>query len=298
MSSTPQPCAICGSTDARRREVRLSYGAIVHCAGCGSGLLEPRPNAAELGDLHGDGDYFNHPYFETRRELTPLVRAACEAKLARIESRVGSLRNKVLVDVGCDLGMLVAYAEESRAMTAIGVDISKKVVELGRAAGRDLRVGTLESVALPADSAEVICGFDLIEHVDDPHRLVAEAFRVLKPGGTLALETPNYGGLIYRIGRLAGKIPGLSGIMRPLQERLWPPFHVQYFTAQALRQLVEAEGFADVQVSGRELEASELAIENPALKLIVRCVFAVARLVAAPTLLFAVARRPERTAPP
>lgn len=293
MNGTMQACAICGSTIERRPEVRLGYGAIVRCNGCGSGLLEPRPSAADLGDLHGDEDYFNHPYFEARRELTPIVRAACEAKLARIEARAGSLRGKALVDVGCDLGVLVAYAEESRAMSAIGVDIIRKVVELGRAAGRDLRLGTLESVALPENSADIICGFDLIEHVDDPHRLVAEAWRVLKPGGTLALETPNFGGLIYRIGRIIGHTALLRPVTRSLQERLWPPFHVQYFTKTSLKALIEKAGYVDVVVSGRELEPAELAVANPAMRLLVRGIFAMASLVGAPTLLMAYARKPE-----
>lgn len=295
MTDALQACPICGSKTERPLAVRLSYGAIVRCNNCRSGLLEPRPTAIDLSNLHGDEDYFNHPYFEARRELTPIVRASCEAKLARIEAYAGSLRGKALVDIGCDLGVLVAYAEESRAMTTIGIDIIPKVVELGRAAGRDLRLGTLESVALPKNSADIICAFDLIEHVDDPHRLMAETWRVLKPGGTLALETPNFGGLIYRLGRLLNRVPGLSGLIRPVQERLWPPFHVQYFTAASLHGLLQSEGFASAEVYGRELEPSELALTNPALRLVVRGVFALARLTGSPTLLTTIARKPVGT---
>ena len=137
------------------------------------------------------------------------------------------------------------------------------------------------------------CGFDLIEHVDDPHRLVAEAWRVLKPGGTLALETPNFGGLIYRIGRMIGRTALLRPVTRSLQERLWPPFHVQYFTKTSLKALIEKAGYVDVVVSGRELEPAELAVANPAMRLLVRGIFAMASLVGAPTLLMAYARKPE-----
>ena len=292
MNNAQPRCVVCGSQQARRLRVALTYGGIRECPGCGSGLLEPRPTAADLSSLHGGDDYFNHPYFIARRELTPVIRAACEAKLSRVERAVGPLQGQALVDVGCDLGVLVAYAAESRNMSAIGIDIFPKVVELGRSAGRDLRAGTLESAALPAESADLVCGFDLIEHVDDPNRFAREAYRVLKPGGTLALETPNYNGLIYALGRGLAAVPGLGRVLRSLQERLWPPFHVQYFTKRSLERLLASAGFRPADVAGRELEASELAVAQPLLRASVRGVFALARAVGAPTLLSTIARKP------
>ncbi len=262
MNGAIEPCAACRASGSRSPRVTLRYGRIVECPACGSGLLEPRPTASDLSELHGADDYFNHPYFEARRELTDTMRAACEAKLLRLEERVGPLAGATMVDVGCDLGIMVAYAAESRRMTAVGVDIIPKVIEIGRAAGRDLRLGTLESVGLPESSADLISGFDLIEHVDNPHRFAREALRLLKPGGVLALETPNFNGLIYRLGMALAAVPGLSGVLRPLQERLWPPFHVQYFTSASLRDLLLNEGFVEVDVQGRELEASELAVSG------------------------------------
>ncbi|HRJ68262.1 MAG TPA: class I SAM-dependent methyltransferase [Beijerinckiaceae bacterium] len=294
MTEAGSPCVVCGSVAQRRARVRLRYGTIFECAGCGTGLLEPRPTAAGLSALHSEEAYFSHPYFEDRRELTAAMRASSEAKLSRIEARVGSLAGKTLVDVGCDLGVLGAYATESRGMTAIGIDIIAKVVEIGRAAGRDLRHGTLESVALPSGSADLICGFDLIEHVDDPRGLAREAWRVLKPGGVLALETPNYNGLVYRIGRWLGGAPGLASVIAGLQERLWPPFHVQYFTADSLRNVLDGAGFADVKVQGRELDTSELAVSSPVLRAAVLSVFAAARVTGSATLLTAIARKPRQ----
>lgn len=292
MMANRPPCVVCGSVALRPLRLTLTYGGIRECSACGSGLLEPRPSERDLAALHGSDDYFNHPYFLERRELTPTVRTACEAKLSRVERSVGSLRNKTIVDVGCDLGLLVAYATESRQMTSIGIDIFPRVVELGRAAGRDLRVGTLESVVLPAASADMVCGFDLIEHVDDPARFLREVLRVLKPGGTLALETPNYDGLVYRIGRWLAALPGTSGLLRPLQERLWPPFHVQYFTRDSLTQMLKTAGFEVVRLEARELESAELAVAQPVLRLAVQSVFALSRAVGAMTLLTAIARKP------
>jgi 2-polyprenyl-6-hydroxyphenyl methylase/3-demethylubiquinone-9 3-methyltransferase len=37
--------------------------------------------------------------------------------------------------------------------------------------------------------ADVVCAGEILEHVTDPARVVAEACRVLRPGGTLVLDT-------------------------------------------------------------------------------------------------------------
>lgn len=252
-------------------------------------MLEPRPAASDLQALHTASDYFEHPYFSTRRSLSAPIRAACEAKLARIEAAVGTLRGKTMIDVGCDTGLLVAYASESRAMTAIGIDIFPRVVELGRAAGRDLRVGTLESLALPAASADLLCAYDVLEHVTAPAGFVVEAKRVLRPGGVLALETPNYSGFIYCCGRLLAR----SGRhFAALQERLWPPFHVQYFTAASLAALLRAAGYAEVEVTARDLDGTELALTQSLVRAGVRAALTIGRALGAPALLTALAMTP------
>jgi SAM-dependent methyltransferase len=244
-----------------------------------------------LSGLHGTEDYYNHPYFESRRDITPQIWNVFEARLRRIEARIGSLSGKVLVDVGCDVGHFVDHAKSTRSVTAIGADISERAVESGRACGRDLRLGSLAEVALPPGSVDVVCGFDVIEHVDDPGALVREAARVLRPQGLLVIETPNYQGLIYRIGRLLASVRALEGPLASVQERLWPPFHVQYFRSASLRDFLQRAGFRAVDTELREFASSELAVQNPLLWAGVQSVFLASRLVGAQTILCAFARR-------
>ena len=52
-------------------------------------------------------------------------------------------------------------------------------------------VGTLSSIGLAADSFDVVFSTEAIEHTPDPLRSVAELYRLVKPGGHLALTTPN-----------------------------------------------------------------------------------------------------------
>jgi 2-polyprenyl-3-methyl-5-hydroxy-6-metoxy-1,4-benzoquinol methylase len=217
------------------------------------------------------------------------MRQMSERRLQVIETFVGPLRGQTLLDVGCDTGVFVEFAV-GKGMSAIGIDVFDRVVEIGRARGRDLRLGTLETAGISDQSIDVVTGFDLIEHVDDPVSFVDNVKRVLRPGGVVALETPNYEGLIYRLGRMLDKLPRKAAIAA-VQERLWPPFHVQYFTAPALARLLAETGFEAVVVRGREMDADELMLAQPVLRLAVRSVFMTGRAFGMPTLLTAFARK-------
>jgi 2-polyprenyl-3-methyl-5-hydroxy-6-metoxy-1,4-benzoquinol methylase len=282
-------CPVCGSCDERPPVVHLRYGAIRTCGRCGCGILEPRPTQGGLRALHSDETYYKHPYFEQRRDANAAMRRMSERRLRDIERLVGPLREKRLLDVGCDTGVFVEFAT-AKGMSAIGIDVFDRVIEIGRAQGRDLRVGTLEAAGIADQSVDVVTGFDLIEHVDDPVGFVKNVARVLRPGGVVALETPNYEGLIYRLGRILDKFSGKAALSA-VQERLWPPFHVQYFTAPALARLLAETGLEEVEVRGREMDADELMLAQPVLRLAVRSVFATGRTFGMPTLLTAFARK-------
>ena len=93
-------CPVCGSNAGKQTAVRLAYGRIGTCLDCGSGILEPRPSQTQLSGLHSTDDYFDHPYFEQRRHMTPEAEAIAEARLRRSEAMSGPLTGKRLVDVG------------------------------------------------------------------------------------------------------------------------------------------------------------------------------------------------------
>lgn len=290
-ASTPA-CPICGAMGPASLQVTLDQGAIWTCGGCGSGLLRPRPSFDDLSKLHSNEEYFDHPYFQERRDLTPQMRALYDQRIGLVTSVVPLAGNRVL-DVGCDTGAFLTHLQSTTGAVVAGVDISAFAVEFGRSRGLDLRLGTLEAVGFPAASFDVVCAFDLVEHVSDPQGFFQEACRILKPGGILVLETPNYDGLVYRLGRILGRSRLVAGILAPYQRRLWPAFHVQYFTKGSLAKAMRAGGLEPVVLSGRELSRHELAVESRWLQKAVLSMFAVAGTLSSHTLLVAIARKTE-----
>jgi SAM-dependent methyltransferase len=291
MTPPTVPCPICDGDLGAGPSLRLSYGSIRSCSGCGSGIFLPRPTSDELSALHSTEEYFDHPYFQDRRELTPRLSESYGRRLARIEGLIGPIQGKRVLDIGCDTGLFLQFLRDRRDITGVGLDVFAKVVAEGRRAGLDLRHATLEQAELEDGGFDVVCGFDLVEHVARPRPFMTEVHRVMKPGGLAVFETPNYNGLVYQFGRGLGRVGFLESPLRRYQERLWPPFHVQYFTADSLRRLMESSGLEPVEVAGRELHGSELALDPGALRAAVVAIFALAGAVGRYTVLTGAARR-------
>ncbi|TDV47380.1 O-antigen chain-terminating methyltransferase [Pseudomonas graminis] len=103
------------------------------------------------------------------------------------------------LDVGCGRGEWLETLVEN-GFNATGVDLDEGMLEACQA--RHLPAEKADALlylkAMPSDSLCVLTGFHIVEHIpfEDLKQLVAEANRVLKPGGLLILETPNAENLI------------------------------------------------------------------------------------------------------
>jgi 2-polyprenyl-6-hydroxyphenyl methylase / 3-demethylubiquinone-9 3-methyltransferase len=101
-----------------------------------------------------------------------------------------------VLDVGCGGGLLAEeFARLGCAVT--GVDPSHESLATARAhaAGQGLtieyRTGSGEALPFVADGFDVVYCCDVLEHVNDLRRVIAEAARVLKPGGVYLYDTIN-----------------------------------------------------------------------------------------------------------
>lgn len=96
---------------------------------------------------------------------------------------------------------------------------------------------------LPAGSFDVALCTEIIEHLDRPLPLLVRANRLLRPGGTLILSTPNHAALKCRLNLLAGRpaCGHLFGTEHVYQMNEW--VHRREYTAGELRCLLEPVGF-------------------------------------------------------
>lgn len=162
----------------------------------------------------------------------------------------------LVIDVGCGDGAALAVAAgQNPEHRFAGVDWSASALERARALGLTVLRGGVAAPGLPvADGvADVVIMSELIEHLVDPDGAVAEARRVLRPGGALLLSTPNLAAW-YNRGLLAlGVQPIFSEVsLRGVYGRPGRVVagHLRLFTRRALTEFMTASGFRCVTVAG------------------------------------------------
>ncbi|MDG9676697.1 methyltransferase domain-containing protein [Micromonospora sp. DH14] len=119
---------------------------------------------------------------------------AIESESAAVELRarsyelLGDLTGRTVVDVGCGGGRAVAELAE-RGAHAVGVDLDPDMIAVARTrwpAG-EFHVGDATALPIETGSASYYRADKVLHALDDPALAVAEARRVLTPGGRAVL---------------------------------------------------------------------------------------------------------------
>ena len=170
-------------------------------------------------------------------------------------------RQLIGVDIGCGDGQCtrtmqtVCDGTSNASVGIVGVDWS--MAALRQARGRNVPVARASADAgglpIATSSVDFVIMSELIEHLVDPDSTLDEARRILIPGGTLLLSTPNLAAWFNRVLLPCGIQPvftevSLRGIYgRPGSEVVG---HLRIFTRRALEGLLKANGFIEVDISG------------------------------------------------
>ena len=110
-----------------------------------------------------------------------------------VDKFLGDLRGQKVLDVGCGLGFF-SRALHERGGTVTATDIGQKLLDhVRRTVGCEcVRVDALNLVEHFGPAVfDVVLSSECIEHTPSPARALQEMTRVLKPGGLLAVSTPN-----------------------------------------------------------------------------------------------------------
>lgn len=99
-----------------------------------------------------------------------------------------------VLDLGCTAGA-VAHFLTTHGSETVGVDSEPLAIARGRELFPELELHVADVADLPFEDEtfDKAVAADLVEHLDERtlERMLAEAYRVLRPGGTLSLYTPN-----------------------------------------------------------------------------------------------------------
>jgi SAM-dependent methyltransferase len=239
-------CVVCQAPTVRRYRARgapqqlspervscttphlAEYEDIWSCTSCGLGFQRPGPSPDEL----------TTPYTEVVDELYLDQERWKRREFGELIDRIDRLRFPDppgrLLEVGSYAGFFLDEAAK-RGWAAVGLELSEWGAEHARTMhGVEVHSGRIEDTPWDAASFDVVCLWDVIEHLADPATSLKYLYDLVRPGGYLALTTPNMAGYPSKI--LRSRWPWLMSM------------HLFYFTPSSLEILFRNTGFEDISV--------------------------------------------------
>ena len=221
---------------------------IAECTGsrCDLMWVTPRPTDEQIPGLYTS--YYTHSAGPTdvpstvlarmRATLFPTPLAARQLRRRRDEVLPRSLHvtGRDLLEIGCGNGVnLIALRRLGWNVDGHEPDAEAADVASNRL-GQHVERGAVEEVDWRGRRYDVILTNHVLEHLSDPHGVLATCVSLLKPGGALVNFTPNAQSLSRAIFR--GRWRGFE-----------PPRHLQIFGPQSARTLLEAAGLSVERIS-------------------------------------------------
>lgn len=229
------PCAICGDSHPR---FLLSHSAfrIVRCARCGLVFVNPRLRLPLIESEYGPQfDGFDPKH--TGKKLRTARKLICQIERFKKKGR--------LLEIGCGTGNFLQTALEKN-WEVEGTEISDFAVRVVHdKLGIKIHRGPIERLPLQPASFDVVCLFEVIEHLTHPLASMRRVAQLLRPGGLLALSTPNIETLVFKY---VGK----------KYYQYFPTGHLYYFSPLTLKHLLQTAGFEIIEIRTKNEDISLL----------------------------------------
>lgn len=247
-TSVETSCPACRSGRLRHLpHSRITGRQVLACRTCGlraladRAALRLRPEGPSADNL----EYDYAAYVSVMRESATV--ADRERVLTRLEQLTRGRPERSLFDLGAGDGLFCSQARDF-GFAAVGNELSPEAVNLAKERyDVALSLGTLDELGLE-NAHDVLTMWCVLAHVEDNDGLLADSFRLLKPGGVLYLQTPRFTAADWAAAAALmmsnGRAPGL--VDARISEKHW-----QLHTPRSIAALLRRHGFVDVQAIPR-----------------------------------------------
>ena len=117
-----------------------------------------------------------------------------------------------ILDVGCGVGQVVRDLTAS-GFAAGGIDVSETSIAMAREHAATCQVYDGKSIPFANEAFAAVGAFNVLEHVEAPVAFLDEMARVLQPGGTMVVSSPNF----FRVIGYRDYHPHMRGLRQKLK---------------------------------------------------------------------------------
>ena len=220
-------CAVCHTSDAA-----VLYNEtlnIYRCNACGLLFSGQHLSAEDLTALYSEKYFFGGEYCDYLADRK-ILQKNFRQRLKVLRRFIDPKRHKSLLDIGCAYGFFIDMIKDQFDVIK-GIDISKDATRYVR---ERLKLDVINDDLLKYDFGkekfDIICMWDVIEHLQHPRLYLEKVARIMKSGALFAMTT--------------GDIESLNARGRGNRWRLMhPPTHLHYFSKRAIARLLNDIGF-------------------------------------------------------
>lgn len=217
------------------------------------------------------GHFERHDVNDALAQMAVAAARSAEANAARVAAQWHhAAPPAAILEIGASVGWngfalqhrwpnaTVSAIEPEAAALAVAAEISVK----GAVRQPTFLQGMAERLPFPDSSIDLVTCLTVIEHVESPARAVAEMARVLRPGGMLFLEAPNYRWPrephlgVWCVPELGKRSVALAASLQGVRDSRGFLEHLKFVTPAAMERYFAAEGLQVENLAAGKLAAA------------------------------------------
>lgn len=125
--------------------------------------------------------------------FTPQRMKHYEVVVSYLYTILDTLNDRIIVDFGCGCGQMASTIDHNNYTRWLGIDYASSAIAYAQSHSRFATFirGDILDNGLPSESYDLALCIEVLEHITDYGKALAEMFRVLKVGGSFVLTVPN-----------------------------------------------------------------------------------------------------------
>tara|TARA_B110000091_G_scaffold47134_1_gene51632 strand:+ start:627 stop:1607 length:981 start_codon:yes stop_codon:yes gene_type:complete len=237
-------CPLCGleSDDVLAHELRRGEGEVHYCIDCDYGFLA-------TNSIIDTKAYYESEY---RKEYSHTAKAAATSPTEMFKIYSGFQENRLpfikpvltpgskVLEVGAGAGQFLTHIK-SAVETVHAIELDKQCCTfLKDEIGIEADTEFLENSRFANEKYDVVCAFQVMEHVEDPVAFLKSLKKVTRPNGEVFIEVPNLRDALLSVWDVQSH-----------RKFFYHSAHLHYFTEKTLSKIAQKAGFdiADVEIN-------------------------------------------------